>query len=164
MIDYRTTDFTTAVSDVDEYVDEYVDVDVARDTLAGDVRGRPLEVLRAGGVLVTILPVGYEDDARRPVELGVRLEQMLVEADNAGMRTIAEPAEKGQLGPIPTRPFRWPGGRGARPRGDRPDDRGDRPDDRGDRPDDRGDRPDDQEDRSRGPLIPFGGFSRARGP
>lgn len=56
-----------------------------------------LEVLREGGVLVTILPVGYEDDARRAAELGVRPEPLLVEADDAGMRAVAEPAEKGQL-------------------------------------------------------------------
>ncbi|MGW0840494.1 NADP-dependent oxidoreductase [Streptomyces sp. NPDC002787] len=87
VIDYRTTDFATVVSDVD----------VVLDTLSGDVRSRSLEVLRAGGVLVTILPHGYEDDVRRAAELGVRLEPMLVEADHAGMRAIAELAEKGQL-------------------------------------------------------------------
>ncbi|EKX64630.1 NADP-dependent oxidoreductase [Streptomyces ipomoeae] len=87
LIDYRTTDFTEAVSDVD----------VVLDTLAGDVRSRSLDVLREGGVLVTILPLGYEADAERAAELGVRLEALLVEADQAGMRAIAELVEKGQL-------------------------------------------------------------------
>ncbi|MDX2824960.1 NADP-dependent oxidoreductase [Streptomyces ipomoeae] len=87
LIDYRTTDFTEAVSDVD----------VVLDPLAGDVRSRSLDVLREGGVLVTILPLGYEADAERAAELGVRLEALLVEADQAGMRAIAELVEKGQL-------------------------------------------------------------------
>ncbi len=87
LIDYRTTDFTAAVADVD----------VVLDTLSGDVRSRSLDVLREGGVLVTILPHGYEDDAKRAAELGLRLEPMLVEADHAGMRAIAELVEKGQL-------------------------------------------------------------------
>ncbi|WP_149826810.1 NADP-dependent oxidoreductase [Streptomyces tailanensis] len=87
LIDYRTTDFAEAVSDVD----------VVLDTLAGDVRSRSLDVLREGGVLVTILPLGYEADAERAAELGVRLEALLVEADQAGMRAIAELVEKGQL-------------------------------------------------------------------
>jgi NADPH:quinone reductase-like Zn-dependent oxidoreductase len=87
LIDYRTTDFTEAVSDVD----------VVLDPLAGDVRSRSLDVLREGGVLVTILPLGYAADAARAAELGVRPEALLVEADQAGMRAIAELVEKGQL-------------------------------------------------------------------
>ncbi|MFM9693070.1 NADP-dependent oxidoreductase [Streptomyces europaeiscabiei] len=87
LIDYRTTDFTEAVTDVD----------VVLDTLSGDVRSRSLDVLREGGVLVTILPHGYDEDQKRAAELGVRLEPMLVEADHEGMRAIAELVEKGQL-------------------------------------------------------------------
>ncbi|MFM9592201.1 NADP-dependent oxidoreductase [Streptomyces scabiei] len=89
LIDYRTTDFTRAVADVD----------VVLDTLGGDVRGRSLEVLRKGGVLVTILPHGDEEDRKRAEKLGVRLEPMLVEADHAGMRAIAALVEEGRLRP-----------------------------------------------------------------
>jgi NADPH:quinone reductase-like Zn-dependent oxidoreductase len=87
LIDYRTTDFTEAVADVD----------VVLDTLAGEVRSRSLDVLREGGTLVTILPMGLEEDAKRAVELGVRLEALLVEADHAGMRAVAELAGQGRL-------------------------------------------------------------------
>lgn len=87
LIDYRTTDFTEAVDTVD----------VVLDSLAGDVRTRSLDILREGGILVSILPGGNDADARKAAELGVRLEGMLVEADHAGMRAIAELAEQGKL-------------------------------------------------------------------
>ncbi|MDX2912023.1 NADP-dependent oxidoreductase [Streptomyces griseiscabiei] len=87
LIDYRTTDFAEAVADVD----------VVLDTISGEVRSRSLDVLRPGGVLVTILPHGYEEDRERAAGLGVRLRPMLVEADHAGMRAIAELVEQGRL-------------------------------------------------------------------
>jgi NADPH:quinone reductase-like Zn-dependent oxidoreductase len=87
LIDYRSTDFTEAVDTVD----------VVLDSLAGDVRTRSLNILREGGILVSILPGGNDADARKAAELGVRLEGMLVEADHAGMRAIAELAEQGKL-------------------------------------------------------------------
>jgi NADPH:quinone reductase-like Zn-dependent oxidoreductase len=87
LVDYRTTDFTDAVDDVD----------VVLDALAGDVRTRSLDVLRKGGVLVSILFGDVDADARKAAELGVRLEGMLVEADHAGMRAIAELAAQGRL-------------------------------------------------------------------
>jgi len=87
LIDYRTTDFTQAVDNVD----------VVLDSLAGDVRTRSLDILRKGGTLVSILPGALDADARKAAELGVRLEGMLVEADHAGMRAIAELAEQGRL-------------------------------------------------------------------
>ena len=87
LIDYRATDFAEEVDNVD----------VVLDTVAGDVRSRSLDVLRAGGILVTILPAELAADRERAAELGVRLEGMLVEADHAGMRAIAELAEQGRL-------------------------------------------------------------------
>ncbi|MET9291527.1 NADP-dependent oxidoreductase [Streptomyces sp. NPDC003077] len=88
LIDYRTTDFADAVDSVD----------VVLDTLAGDVRTRSLGVLREGGILVSILTDGSEAEAvRKAAELGVRLEGMVVEADHAGTRAIAELAEQGKL-------------------------------------------------------------------
>lgn len=87
LVDYRTTDFTEVVGDVD----------VVLDTLAGDVRTRSLDVLRKGGTLVTILPGDHDADAKKAAELGVGLEGMLVEADHAGMLAIAELAGEGRL-------------------------------------------------------------------
>lgn len=87
VVDYRTTDFTEAVGEVD----------VVLDTLAGETRTRSLDVLRRGGVLVSILGGATEEEAEKAAELGVRLEGMLVEADQAGMRAIADLAEAGKL-------------------------------------------------------------------
>ncbi|MEU9479033.1 NADP-dependent oxidoreductase [Streptomyces sp. NPDC048191] len=86
-IDYRTTDVTESVRDVD----------VVLDTLGGDTSVQSLKVLRPGGVVVSILPVGsreFYDEAER---LGVRAVRMLVDADRSGMETIAELARSGKL-------------------------------------------------------------------
>jgi NADPH:quinone reductase-like Zn-dependent oxidoreductase len=86
-VDYRTTDVTEAVRDVD----------VVLDTLGGDTSVESLKVLRPGGVVVSILPVGsreFHDEAER---LGVRAVRMLVDADRAGMEKIAELVEAGKL-------------------------------------------------------------------
>ncbi|MEW2158925.1 NADP-dependent oxidoreductase [Streptomyces sp. NPDC007189] len=86
-VDYRTTDVTEAVRDVD----------VVLDTIGGDTSVESLKVLRPGGVVVSILPVGsreFHDEAER---LGVRAVRMLVDADRAGMEKIAELAEAGKL-------------------------------------------------------------------
>ncbi|MFM9554763.1 NADP-dependent oxidoreductase [Streptomyces caniscabiei] len=87
LIDYRTTDFVEAAGEVD----------VVLDTLAGDVRTRSVDVLGQGGTLVSILPVGGEEDAERAAARGARLEKLLVEADQAGMRAIAALVEQGKL-------------------------------------------------------------------
>ncbi|MEU6507038.1 MULTISPECIES: NADP-dependent oxidoreductase [unclassified Streptomyces] len=86
-VDYRTTDVTEAVRDVD----------VVLDTLGGDTSVQSLKVLRPGGVVVSILPVGsseFPDEAERR---GVRAVRMLVDADRAGMEAIAGLAESGKL-------------------------------------------------------------------
>lgn len=91
VIDYRTTDFRDVLDGVDK-------VDVVLDTLAGEVRSRSLEVLRPGGTLVSL--VADDTDAQaaeKAAELGVRLAGLMVEADQAGMRVVAELAEKGSL-------------------------------------------------------------------
>ncbi|MFJ4833574.1 NADP-dependent oxidoreductase [Streptomyces sp. NPDC088747] len=86
-IDYRETDFTEAVSDVD----------VVLDTVGGDYRSRSLRVLRKGGLLVSILPRGAKDLIEEADKLGVRAIELLVEADHAGMNAIAELVESGRL-------------------------------------------------------------------
>ncbi|MGW1777663.1 NADP-dependent oxidoreductase [Streptomyces sp. NPDC002143] len=87
VIDYRDTDFTEAVKDVD----------VVLDTLGGDTAVRSLRVLRPGGVVVSILPAGSGEFFEEAERLGVRAARMLVDADRAGMRAIAELVEAGKL-------------------------------------------------------------------
>ncbi|MER7010067.1 NADP-dependent oxidoreductase [Saccharopolyspora sp. NPDC000359] len=87
LVDYREVDFAEAVSDVD----------VVLDTIAGDYRSRSLRTLKPGGLLVSILPYGRDQLEAEAAELGVRAELLLVEADQAGMRAIADLVESGQL-------------------------------------------------------------------
>jgi NADPH:quinone reductase-like Zn-dependent oxidoreductase len=90
LIDYRTTDFTDAAGPVD----------VVLDPLAGETRTRSLEVLRPGGVLISLASDDSDaDDAKRAAELGVRMAGLLVEADHAGMRAVAGLVEQGKLRP-----------------------------------------------------------------
>ncbi|MEU5538172.1 NADP-dependent oxidoreductase [Streptomyces sp. NPDC020362] len=86
-IDYRSTDFTEAVRDVD----------VVLDTLGGETALRSLRVLRPGGVVVSILPDGSREFYAEAERLGVRAVQMLVDADRAGMEAVAELADSGRL-------------------------------------------------------------------
>jgi NADPH:quinone reductase-like Zn-dependent oxidoreductase len=88
-IDYRETDFVDAVKDVD----------VVLDTLGGETTVRSLRVLRPGGVVVSILPVGSDDFHTEAERLGVRGLRMLVDADRADMEAIAELVEAGKLRP-----------------------------------------------------------------
>lgn len=86
-VDYRETDFTEAVKDVD----------VVLDTIGGDNALRSLRVLRPGGVLVSILPGGSDDLYEEAGRLGVRALRMLVDADRSGMQAIAELVEAEKL-------------------------------------------------------------------
>ncbi|MFJ4006186.1 NADP-dependent oxidoreductase [Streptomyces sp. NPDC090023] len=87
VIDYRSVDFRDAVGDVD----------VVLDTISGDTRVRSLEVLRPGGVLVSLLPGTDPEESAKAEARGVRVETLLVEADQAGMRAVAELAASGAL-------------------------------------------------------------------
>jgi NADPH:quinone reductase-like Zn-dependent oxidoreductase len=86
-IDYRETDFSEAVKDVD----------VVLDTLGGETSVRSLRVLRPGGIVVSILPVGSDEFHEEAERLGVRALRMLVDADRAGMNAIADLVERGKL-------------------------------------------------------------------
>ncbi|MFJ2923977.1 NADP-dependent oxidoreductase [Streptomyces massasporeus] len=86
-IDYRETDVTEAVKDVD----------VVLDTIGGDNSLHSLRVLRPGGVLVSILPGGSDDLYVEAERLGVRALRMLVDADRGGMEAIADLIETGKL-------------------------------------------------------------------
>ncbi|MET7848835.1 NADP-dependent oxidoreductase [Streptomyces avermitilis] len=86
-IDYRETDFAEAVRDVD----------VVLDTIGGDYSLRSLRVLRPGGIVVSILPVGSDEFYEEAERLGVRALRMLVDASHSGMKAIAELVEAGKL-------------------------------------------------------------------
>ncbi|MFF4504330.1 NADP-dependent oxidoreductase [Streptomyces sp. NPDC001401] len=88
-IDYRETDFAEAVKDVD----------VVLDTIGGDTSTRSLRVLRPGGIVVSILPVGSNDFYEEAERLGVRALRILVDASYSGMKAIAELVEAGKLRP-----------------------------------------------------------------
>ncbi|MFE0254117.1 NADP-dependent oxidoreductase [Streptomyces sp. NPDC059010] len=88
-IDYRETDFTEAVKDVD----------VVLDTLGGDTSTRSLRVLRPGGIVVSILPGGSNDLYEEAERLGVRALRMLVDSSHSGMKAIAELVDAGKLRP-----------------------------------------------------------------
>ncbi|MFD5456100.1 NADP-dependent oxidoreductase [Streptomyces olivaceus] len=94
-VDYRETDFTEAVRDVD----------VVLDTIGGDTSLRSLRVLRPGGVVVSILPVGSGEFFEEAGRLGVRAVRMLVDADRADMREIARLVETGKLEPTIAKTF-----------------------------------------------------------
>jgi NADPH:quinone reductase-like Zn-dependent oxidoreductase len=87
LIDYRETDFAAAVKDVD----------VVLDTLGGETSVRSLRVLRPGGLVVSILPVGSDEFYEEAERLGVRGVRMLVDADRADLRAIVDLVEKGEL-------------------------------------------------------------------
>jgi NADPH:quinone reductase-like Zn-dependent oxidoreductase len=72
LIDYRTTDFTTATGDLD----------VVLDTIGGDYRARSRPLLRPGGTYIALTP---GDDF------------LLVEPDHAGLLALVDLVEKGQL-------------------------------------------------------------------
>ncbi|MFJ6835844.1 NADP-dependent oxidoreductase [Streptomyces sp. NPDC091209] len=94
-IDYTAVDFTEAVRDVD----------VVLDTIGGETGMRSLHVLRPGGVVVSILPVGTDEFYEEAERLGVRAVRMLVDADQAGMRAVADLVEKGALRPTVAETF-----------------------------------------------------------
>ncbi|MFJ9905558.1 NADP-dependent oxidoreductase [Streptomyces sp. NPDC101152] len=88
-IDYRQTDFAEVVKDVD----------LVLDTIGGDTSTRSLRVLRPGGLVVSIIPVGSDDFPEEAERLGVRALRMLVDASHSGMAAIAELVEAGKLRP-----------------------------------------------------------------
>ncbi|MFB7632577.1 NADP-dependent oxidoreductase [Streptomyces sp. NPDC056149] len=87
VIDYRTVDFTEAVTDVD----------VVLDTLGGETSLRSLKVLRPGGMLLSIVPGDAAEVTARARELDVRSRMMIVEHDQTGMAAVAALVESGQL-------------------------------------------------------------------
>lgn len=87
VIDYRTTDF----------VDAATDVDVVLDTIGGEHSTRSLRTLRHGGIVVSILPVGSRSFFREAEERGVRALRMLVDSDRHGLGSVANLVDDGRL-------------------------------------------------------------------
>ena len=86
-IDYTTTDFAEVLSDVD----------VVLESQGGDVRQRSWGVLRAGGIMVSILGPLPQEDAEAH---GVRGVHMLVRPDGEQMRVIADLVTAGKVRPV----------------------------------------------------------------
>ncbi|MEV4469115.1 NADP-dependent oxidoreductase [Nonomuraea sp. NPDC049504] len=85
-IDHRSEDFA-------ETGERY---DVVLDTLGGETATRSVSVLRPGGVLVSLVP-GAEDTRAAAEKAQVRAVTLIVEHDQAGMRAIADLADRGRL-------------------------------------------------------------------
>ncbi|WP_223837846.1 NADP-dependent oxidoreductase [Streptomyces venezuelae] len=89
VIDYRTTAFEEAVTDID----------IVIDTIGGAYGPRSLRTLRPGGIVVSLASPAEAALAAQAEPLGLRAVFMAVEADHAGMREIAALAESGRLRP-----------------------------------------------------------------
>jgi NADPH:quinone reductase-like Zn-dependent oxidoreductase len=87
VVDYRSTDFTEAVRDVD----------VVFDSTSQAVRS--LEVLRPGGTLVTITEHFDAELAAKVESSGYRFAGVTVEPDRAALEAVSELVEAGRVSP-----------------------------------------------------------------
>ena len=88
VIDYRSTDFAAALSDIDVVVD----------TIGGDYGPRSIATMRPGGTYVALTPGNVHPELTATAErAGVRAAVMLVEQDHATLREIAHLSEQGVL-------------------------------------------------------------------
>ncbi|MEU1307975.1 NADP-dependent oxidoreductase [Streptomyces cinnamoneus] len=86
-VDYRNQDFT-----------EIEPVDLVLDALGGETATRSLDVLKPGGQLITIAITTCPPDlGERGAERGIEVTPLLVEADQEGMRSIADLMATGRL-------------------------------------------------------------------
>ena len=90
VIDYKATDFTEAVSELD----------VVLDVVGGDYPRRALDVLKPGGILVSTQPSSIDEEVTKTAgERGIRVAGVIVEADETGMAALADLAAAGSLVP-----------------------------------------------------------------
>jgi NADPH:quinone reductase-like Zn-dependent oxidoreductase len=89
VIDYAATDFTEVVGDLD----------VVLEVIGGDYPAKALDVLKYGGILVSIQPTTVASVARDAAERGIRVAGLLVEADRLAMTALAGLAAAGELVP-----------------------------------------------------------------
>jgi NADPH:quinone reductase-like Zn-dependent oxidoreductase len=87
VIDYRTVDFTTVVSDVD----------VVLEVVGGDYADRSVQVLKPGGLLVTAVQRADPELAARTVAAGRRFAGVGVESDGYELERLAELVDSGAL-------------------------------------------------------------------
>ena len=87
LIDYNRTPFEKAVRDVD----------VVLDSMAGEIRNRSWQVLKKGGILVSILGAPSAEDAAAH---GVRQAGVFVQPNRAQLEEIAKLVDSGKLRPI----------------------------------------------------------------
>ena len=85
-IDYRTRRFEEVVSEVD----------VVLDCVGGDTQERSWQVLKKGGILVTIME---EPEPGKAAEFGVRSCRVFVRPDSGELRELANVADSGELLP-----------------------------------------------------------------
>ncbi|WP_202918718.1 NADP-dependent oxidoreductase [Saccharothrix deserti] len=88
VVDYTAVDFADAVRDVD----------VAFDTVGGDIAARSVPTVKDGGIVVTILGGGY-GQLVEAAGTRVRTAVVLCEPDRHGLLALAELAENGVLRP-----------------------------------------------------------------
>ncbi len=86
----RAADIAKEARDID------VVLDVVLDLVGGTDRLRSLDTLGPGGVLVSSLPVDFDEVTRRAAELGVRATNIVVEHERAAMTGIATLAGSGR--------------------------------------------------------------------
>jgi NADPH:quinone reductase-like Zn-dependent oxidoreductase len=89
VVDYRTTDVSTALSDLD----------VVIDVLGGDFTRTAVDLVRPGGTVVTMIPQIAPATTGAAAERGVRLRGLLVEADRLGLGELVRLVEAGRLRP-----------------------------------------------------------------
>ncbi|MFE6052214.1 NADP-dependent oxidoreductase [Kitasatospora sp. NPDC056446] len=93
VVDYRTTDYTTVVEDVD----------IVFDSSSENVRA--LEVLKPGGFLVSIMEHRDRELAAAVEAAGRHFAGVSVEPDYAGLEAIAALVDEGRIRPHVTRAF-----------------------------------------------------------
>ncbi len=89
VIDYRTTDFTESVRDVD----------VVLEVIGGDHPARDVRTVAAGGIIVSTLPQSLAAAAPAAAHAGVRLAGLFVEADRVGLAGLVDLVTAGALRP-----------------------------------------------------------------
>lgn len=89
VIDYRTTDVGTVLSDLD----------VVIDVLGGEFTATAVGMVRRGGIVVTMIPQVAAATRSLASERGVRLAELLVEADRLGLNELLKLIESGRLRP-----------------------------------------------------------------
>lgn len=87
VVDYTTTDFTTAVSNVD----------IVFDVLGNDIPTRAVPLVKPGGIIVTTLMQSLADAVPAATERGVRLAGLFVEADQVGLLAMLRLIEAHEL-------------------------------------------------------------------